>query len=131
MTRPSTGPVEPGKLNSVVVRRMPALAGVLYSPTGLVLLIGIIAAETKYPVWRHYSTRQEISNLGGTRPPHSVVTQPAATIFDITMIVAGVLLLVAAWAAWRPYQHTVLCVVSARRRFTPRGADDEEGPWRR
>lgn len=97
----------------VAATRMPAIAGVLYSTTGLVLLMGIITAETKYPVWRHYSARQEISDLGGTRLPNSIVTQQAATIFDVTMIVAGVLLLVAAWAAWQHYRHGVLLVVSA------------------
>ena len=50
---------------------------------------GIITAETKYPVFRHYTTQQEISDLGGTAPPHSIVTQPSAMIFDTTMIIAG------------------------------------------
>ena len=54
----------------------------------------IITAETKYPVFRHYTTRQEISDLGCTAP-HSIVTQPSAMIFDTTMIIAGILLL--AW----------------------------------
>ena len=56
---------------------------------------GIITAETKYPVFRHYTTQQEISDLGGTAPPHSIVTQLSAMIFDTTMIIAGILLL--AW----------------------------------
>jgi hypothetical membrane protein len=39
--------------------------------------MGIITAETKYPVFRHYTTRQEISDLGGTRQPQGLVTQPS------------------------------------------------------
>lgn len=93
-------------------QRLPSVAGVLYSSAGFVLLMGVITAETKYPTWRHYTTRQEISDLGGTAPPHSIVTQPSATIFDTTMIIAGVLLLAGAFALWRLYQHRVLTVAS-------------------
>ena len=93
--------------------RAAALAGICFTSAGLVLLMGIITAETKYPVWRHYSTRQEISDLGATRPPHSIITQPAATIFDVTLILAGVLVLVAAWATWRHYRHGVLLTMSS------------------
>jgi hypothetical membrane protein len=99
-------------MRSVDSMRWQTLAGVLYSIAGFVLLMGIITAEMKYPAWRHYSTRQEISDLGGTDPPHLIITQPAATIFDVTMMIAGVLLLVAALAAWRHFHHTVLLVVS-------------------
>jgi hypothetical membrane protein len=75
--------------------------------------MGILTAEMKYPSWRHYSTRQEISDLGGTDPPHSIITQPSATIFNVTMLVAGVLILAATWAVWRYYRHRVLAVMSA------------------
>jgi hypothetical membrane protein len=93
-------------------QRLAAAAGILYSSAGFVLLMGIITAETKYPVLRHYTTRQEISDLGGTRPPHGLVTQPAAVIFDATMLIAGVLLLAGAFALWRLYRNRLLTVVS-------------------
>ena len=94
-------------------QRLAAVAGILYSSAGFVLLMGIITAETKYPVFRHYTTRQEISDLGGTRPPHGLVTQPSAMIFDTTMLIAGVLLLAGAFAVWRLYRNRLLTVVSA------------------
>jgi hypothetical membrane protein len=97
---------------TVIRQRLPAVAGVVYSCTGFVLLMGIITAETKYPLFRHYTTRQEISDLGGTRPPHGLVTQPSAMIFDTTMLIAGVLLLAGAFALWRIYRNRVLTVVS-------------------
>jgi hypothetical membrane protein len=75
--------------------------------------MGIITAETKYPVFRHYTARQEISDLGGTRPPQGLVTQPSAMIFDTTMLIAGVLLLAGAFALWRLYRDRVLTVVAA------------------
>jgi hypothetical membrane protein len=74
--------------------------------------MGIITAETKYPVFRHYTTRQEISDLGGTRPPQGLVTQPAAMIFDTTMLITGVLLLAGAFVLWRLYRNRLLTVAS-------------------
>ncbi len=35
-----------------------------------------------------------ISDLGGTEPPHSIIVQPSAAIFNTTMSIAGVLLIV-------------------------------------
>ena len=99
-------------MTSPIRPRLPSVAGILYSSAGFVLLMGIITAETKYPVFRHYTTRQEISDLGGTRPPQGLVTQPSAMIFDTTMLIAGVLLLAGAFALWRLYRHRVLTVVS-------------------
>jgi hypothetical membrane protein len=100
-------------MTSPIRQRLPSVAGVLYSSAGFVLLMGIITAETKYPVFRHYTTRQEISDLGGTRPPQGLVTQPSAMIFDTTMLITGVLLLAGAFALWRLYRNRLLTVVSA------------------
>ena len=99
-------------MTSPIRQRLPSVAGVLYSSAGFVLLMGIITAETKYPVFRHYTTRQEISDLGGTSPPQRLVTQPSAMIFDTTMLIAGVLLLAGAFVLWRLYRDRVLTVVS-------------------
>ena len=75
--------------------------------------MGIITAETKYPVFRHYTTRQEISDLGGTRPPERLVTQPSAMIFDTIMLIAGVLLLAGAFVLWQLYRDRLLTVAAA------------------
>jgi hypothetical membrane protein len=99
-------------MTSLIRQRLPAVAGILYSSAGFVLLMGIITAETKYPIFRHYTTRQEISDLGGTRPPHGPVTQPSAMIFDTTMVIAGALVLAGAFALWRLYRNRALTVVS-------------------
>jgi hypothetical membrane protein len=97
---------------TLIRQRLAAVAGILYSSAGFVLLMGIITAEAKYPIFRHYTTRQEISDLGGTRPPHGLVTQPSAMIFDATMLIAGVLLLAGAFALWRLYRDRLLTVVA-------------------
>ncbi len=52
--------------------------------------MGIITAEVTYP----YNTADNtISDLGGSLPPDSVIKQPAATIFDSTMILSGLMVM--------------------------------------
>jgi hypothetical membrane protein len=73
-----------------------AAAGTVLMLAGIVCLLGIITAEALYP--EGYSTSQdEISDLGATEPPDSVIEQPSATIFNWTMISTGILILAAAF----------------------------------
>jgi hypothetical membrane protein len=70
-------------------------AGALLLVAGAVMLMGIITAEALYPA--PYTTGgNEISDLGGTRPPEGLVLQPSATIFNLTMMAGGLLVLGAA-----------------------------------
>ncbi len=78
------------------------LGGALLSLAGGIILLGIITAEALYP--RAYGTgANEISDLGGTEPPNSLVFQPSATIFDGSMIVVGLLILAASWFVHRAF----------------------------
>jgi hypothetical membrane protein len=79
----------------VTTSRLVRASGALMLLAGAVILMGIITAEALYPA--AYSTGgNEISDLGGTEPPEALVLQPSATIFDLTMIAGGLLLLAAA-----------------------------------
>lgn len=72
-----------------------AIAGTLLFLAGVIALMGIITGEIFYP--EGYSTaNSEISDLGATRPPNSIITQPSATIFNTTMMVTGLLVFGAA-----------------------------------
>lgn len=67
---------------------------------GVIILMGIITAESYYPF--PYTTHlNEISDLGATRPPNSVIHQPSATIFNITMLVSGAMILMASSRLYR------------------------------
>jgi hypothetical membrane protein len=66
------------------------IAGTLLFLAGVVALMGIITAEVFYPAGYATAT-SEISDLGATRPPNSIIMQPSATIFNTTMIAVGVL----------------------------------------
>ncbi len=70
------------------------IAGAIMFFVGAFALMGIITSETLYP---GYSTLQEISDLGASRPPNSIIHQPSATIFNTTMIISGALLLTATY----------------------------------
>lgn len=80
---------------STLPRSGSAYAGVLLAAAGSVILMGIITAEALYPA-RYTTNSNEISDLGATRPPDSVILQPSATIFDLTMIVTGLAVIAAA-----------------------------------
>jgi len=62
--------------------------------------MGIITAEIYYP--SGYSTRNsDISDLGATRPPNSIIYQPSASIFNAILIIGGLLLLAASFFLFR------------------------------
>lgn len=75
-----------------------SIAGFSLTLAGFLGFMGIITAEVLYP---NYSTRQDISDLGSTRPPNPVIHEPSATIFNTTMLVTGLLVLVSAFLLYR------------------------------
>jgi hypothetical membrane protein len=84
----------------VAFGRTEALAGMALASAGLIILMGIITAEATYP--DTYTTfDNEISDLGATVPPNSIIRQPSAHIFNSTMMLSGLLLIAAAGALLR------------------------------
>jgi len=78
------------------------LGGGLLLLAGTTILMGIITAEALYP--GSFSTgANEISDLGGTRPPDSLILQPSATVFDLSMIAVGVLVTAGSWFVQRAF----------------------------
>jgi hypothetical membrane protein len=75
-----------------------AIAGFSMVLAGFIAFMGIITAEVLYP---EYSTRQDISDLGSTRPPDPVIHEPSATIFNSTMLITGMLVLIAAYFVYQ------------------------------
>jgi hypothetical membrane protein len=78
------------------------LAGSLLTLAGVTILMGIITAEALYP--DVYTTGgSEISDLGGTRPPNSLIFQPSAMIFDLSMAAIGILVIAGSWFVYRAF----------------------------
>src|SRR5215207_5053238 len=76
--------------------RSRAVAGALFSLAGIGIVMSIITGEAVYP--RRYTTfGSTISDLSGTEPPHSIMLQPSRTIFIVTMLIAGTLILIGDW----------------------------------
>ncbi len=85
------------------------LGGALLSLAGGIILMGIITAESFYP--RAYSTgANQISDLGGTEPPNSLVFQPSAGVFDGSMIVVGLLVLAGSWLIHREIRRRAVSI---------------------
>jgi hypothetical membrane protein len=88
------------------------LAGFAFFSAGVIVFMGIITAEALYPA--QYTTfGNEISDLGGTRPPEGLVFQPSATIFNTAMLLAGMLVTLGAVMAHRAFRHWYATVPTA------------------
>jgi len=89
--------------NNSVLKPYYKTAGVLFFLAGSICLMGIITAEIFYPPG--YSTSaNDISDLGSTRPPNSVIHQPSAVIFNTTMIVTGLMILIGVYFVQKVYK---------------------------
>lgn len=102
--------MSPPRTSPATSTRSLTVAGTLLLLVGVVVFMGIITAEALYP---GYSTAENmISDLGGTEPPDSIIVQPSATIFDTTMIAAGLMIIAAAGGmtralGWRAFGITL------------------------
>jgi hypothetical membrane protein len=88
------------------------LAGLLFFLAGSVILMGIITGEAFYPEEYTYTTADSmISDLGATEPPNSLITQPSATIFNLTMIISGLFVLLGAFFLFRAYNNRIASIL--------------------
>jgi len=114
---PRSGVIVAGSRAAQRPSRDARIAGVLLSLAGAAILMGFITAEALYPgvFTTHTNT---VSHLGASEPPNSVVLQPSAAIFDITMLVTGAMILAGAWFAYRSLrrQAVLVPIESASRR---------------
>jgi hypothetical membrane protein len=87
------------------------VSGALLLVSGAAILMGIVTAEALYPV--AYSThRNTVSDLAAMRPDN-LIRQPSAAIFNWTMIVAGLLVIVAAYYLYRALQKRAIPIPTA------------------
>lgn len=95
-------------LNQNTSKQNLTLAGFLFFLVGSIILMGIITGEIFYPDELTYTTAQSmISDLGSTVPPNSIITQPSATIFNWTMIISGILILVGNYFLFRYFRDKI------------------------
>lgn len=88
------------------------VSGLLYFLAGSIILMGIITAEIFYPAG-YTTANSEISDLGATRPPDSIIYQPSASIFNATMIIGGVLILAGSFSLFREFKQWIIVLFPA------------------
>ena len=81
-------------------------AGGLLLTAGATIVMGIITAEALYT--NPYNARMEISDLGATE--NGVVLHPSSTIFNLTMLVAGAMILAAGWFTHRALHRKAITI---------------------
>jgi hypothetical membrane protein len=76
-------------------------SGLLLFLAGFIIFMGIISGEIFYPL--DFNTRNNyISELAATLPPNTLIPQPSAIIFNISMIFSGMMIIIASY-----YFHTI------------------------
>lgn len=82
-------------------------AGVFLFLAGALILMGIITAEIFYPA--PYSTAKNyISTLGSSPPPNSIIYQPSAAIFDNSLKLAGILILIGSYFLYKATKNKLV-----------------------
>jgi hypothetical membrane protein len=81
-------------------------AGGLLLTAGTTIVMGIITAEALYT--NPYNARTEISDLGATET--GVVLHPSSTIFNLTMLGAGAMILTAVWFLHRTLHRRAVTI---------------------
>jgi len=97
---------------SASAQRYRHTAGLLLASAGAIALMAIITAEALYPA-PYDTTANTISDLGATLPPQSVILQPSATIFDVAMIVVGLMIIVGSAFLQRALARKALTITLA------------------
>ena len=82
------------------------LAGGLLLTAGVTIVMGIITAEALYT--NPYNAKMEISDLGATET--GVVLHPSSTIFNLTMLAAGAMILAGAFFAHRALNRRAVTI---------------------
>ncbi|HIH43934.1 MAG TPA: DUF998 domain-containing protein [Candidatus Methanoperedenaceae archaeon] len=84
-------------------------AGILAFAGAVQLILGMLIAEFLYP---GYSNSQNyISDLGATCRNTCVIYEPTATIFNTSVILLGIFMIVIAYALWREFGSIVFSVL--------------------
>ena len=76
---------------------------------GATIVMGIVTAEALYTA--PYNARMEISDLGASET--GVILQPSSTIFNLTMLVAGAMIIAGTWFAHRALHRRAVTIPTA------------------
>jgi len=84
-------------------------SGLLLFLAGVILFMGIITGEIFHPAG--FSTRTSyISELGASIKPGEAAPQPSATIFNFTMILTGIMIIIATYFVQTAFRKLLLTI---------------------
>ncbi len=84
-------------------------SGLLLFMAGFMIFMGIITSEMFYK--KPYSTRDNyISELGAPTPPETVRPEPSAAIFNYTLIITGILILIASFFVQKVFRKVLITI---------------------
>lgn len=84
-------------------------SGLLLFLAGFMIFMGIITGEIVFK--KPFNTRDNyISELGAPLPPETVIPQPSATIFNYTMIVSGLMIMLSTFFIQRIFKKLITTI---------------------
>lgn len=87
------------------------LAGAFMFVGGVQFVIGMILAEIFYPGYN--VSMNYISDLGATCRDTCIIYQPTAFIFNTSVIILGILILLSSYFIWREFHSSLISILFA------------------
>jgi hypothetical membrane protein len=84
-------------------------SGLLLFLAGFMIFMGIITGEIFYK--KPFNTRDNyISELGAPMPPETIAMEPSASIFNYTMIISGLMIMIATFFIQRVFKKLITSI---------------------
>jgi hypothetical membrane protein len=91
------------------IKTKSTISGVLIFLAGLIIFMGIITGEIFHKL--NFNSRDNyISELAAPMPPNTIIPQPSAVIFNTSMIVSGILIVIGAWLVQSSFKKLIVSI---------------------
>jgi hypothetical membrane protein len=85
------------------------ISGILLFLAGLIIFMGIITGEIFHKP--NFNTRDNyISELAAPMPPSTIIPQPSSIIFNTSIIVSGILIVIGSWLVQVSYKKLIVSI---------------------
>jgi hypothetical membrane protein len=85
------------------------ISGLLLFLAGFLIFMGIITGEVFHK--KYFNTRDNyISELAAALPPDTIIPQPSGVIFNTTMIVTGIMIIIGSGLLYISFKRLLVCI---------------------